>query len=78
MNKHDQRMARLGLLRAYEATEQYELALEQANWLIQRAFRNDVLIELNITKQSLEKRLADQKTVAVVADYSLTNPFAQE
>ncbi len=65
VDKNDQGVPRRGLARVYEATGQYQLALEQINWLIQRTSRKDVLDELIVRKQNLEKLLATKNRTNV-------------
>jgi len=58
--KIDETVPRAALADIYEATGQYEKAIEQLDWLIKGKPRKDVLDELLTRKQSLEKLLAEQ------------------
>jgi len=58
--KIDEWESRSGLARIYEATGQYELAIEQLDWLIKGKPRKDVIDKLLSRKQTLEKLLAEQ------------------
>lgn len=53
----DQGVPRRGLARIYEASGQYQKALDQINWLLERTSRQDVKDELLTRKQTLEKLL---------------------
>jgi len=57
-DRSDQGVPRRGLVRVYETTGQYQLALDQIDWLIQRTSRKDVLDELLTRKQKLEQLLS--------------------
>lgn len=59
-DKADQGVARSGLIRIYEATGKYKLAIEQIDWLLAQGLRKDVTDKLLAQKQNLEKLLADQ------------------
>lgn len=56
----DQGVARSGLIRIYEASGKYKLAIEQIDWLLAQGLRQDVTDKLLAQKQTLEKLLVEQ------------------
>ena len=62
LDPEHQGVARYGLADIYEATGQYQLALEQIEWLMEGQTRQDVLAELQARKQKLEQLLKEHST----------------
>lgn len=60
--RHPTEWVARGLLgKCYEETKQYSLALDEINWQISQGPRKDVKEKLNIRKQNIEKRLANNR-----------------
>lgn len=58
-------IARCALADSYTKSEQYELALEEINWIISQNPRKEVMDEYLIRKQLLEKLIEGKKAVNV-------------